>query len=373
MKLLSAPLCLLFTATDVSAQSLGSVSDSLKDSFSESISNIKNALWRSPNITSSIDGSHEIKVTVSPLVDSITIEYGYDASPLYASDNNNHRRLEALLSSNQVLLQEQEFQSRSTSSKINNRAHAGRNRRRLQQDYDPFFVFGGTVQGEYVHGSHYKANWNETFSVLVEPAANKKSELYVLMDEASKTTFPCIYFPYGNLTTADVIAMVSLDDAIASGGEVGHVSFNTSTGAFTLYSNETAVPNSAGGQFVPDVYVSGSIPGSNTSLSNLFGGIDGTVFDWTPTSKFTVTTLSAKDYLINRGVEKLTIDVYAENENLGLFAFALFDVDTQGNVELADLGLEGGNQRSQRPSSAVELVTGTSVFLAMTTSLLSSW
>ena len=66
------------------------------------------------------------------------------------------------------------------SSKRENKAHAAR-RRRLQEG-DPFFVFGGTVQGEYVHGSHYKATWNETFHVLVEPAANKKSELYVLVD-----------------------------------------------------------------------------------------------------------------------------------------------------------------------------------------------
>ena len=63
--------------------------------------------------------------------------------------------------------------------------------------------------------------------------------------------------------------MLSVQDAIAAGGEEGKILFNATSGAFTLYSNETDILNSAGGQFVPDVHVSGSIPWSNVTVSKI--------------------------------------------------------------------------------------------------------
>ncbi|KAL3934239.1 MAG: hypothetical protein SGBAC_009997 [Bacillariaceae sp.] len=302
---------------------------------------------------------HVIKVTVSPRVDSITIEYGYDASPLYPLVS---RRLAALGDKSPSA----EGQKRQVQSNRYNETHVAR--RRLAED--PFFVFGGTIQGENNHGSHYIAQWTQKFHVLVEPAADKKSEIYVFENEDGTKTFPCIYFPNGNMTTAQVMAMGSLDDATGAGGEEGRVLFDSDSGAFTLYSNETVVSHAAGGQFVPDIYVSGSIPGSNATISSLYGGINGIIFDWTPTSKFAVATVSAKDDIVKRGVETMTLDIYATNENLNDFAFALFDVDSNGKVELADEGFEGGTQRNRRPSSAGVLTVGSSIILVTISSLL---
>lgn len=351
---LSAAICLLFAAASAQPTSTSSQSISLVET--------KNVLWNSPSISSSSSGNHDIKVTVSPRVDSITIEYGYDATPLYPSSVG--RRIAALDDKSPSAAGQQ----RQVRSKRGNKVHIAR--RRLAED--PFFVFGGTIQGEKNHGSHYIAQWNQKFYVLVEPTADKKSEIYVFENEDGTKTFPCIYFPNGNVTTAQVMAMGSLEDATGAGGEDGHVLFDSDSGVFTLYSNETVVSHAAGGQFVPDIYVSGSIPGSNVTISSLYGGIDGTIFDWTPTSKFTVATVSAKNGIVKRGVETMTLDIYATNENLNDFAFALFDVDSNGKVELVDEGFEGGNQHNRRPSSAGVLAVGSS-FLLVAISSLSNW
>jgi len=371
MKPLSAAICLFAAVvTPVSAQTVSTISTGTTGT--------KNALWRVPSVVHDISGgTYEITVNLSPRVDTITIEYGYDASPLYLSN----RRLSSSSADNKSAANadpnQQQQQQQVQSNMRENTAHATprrRRRRRLQED--PFFVFGGTLRGEYIHGSsHYKATWDERFHVLVEPAANKKSEIYVFEEDDGSKSFPCIYFPNGNMTPAKVVALGSLEDAIAAGGEEGHVLFDiASNDAFTLYyANDTVISSSAGGQFVSDISVSGSIPGSNVTLSNIYGGINGKVFDWTPTSKFRVTTVSAEDMLVKRGVATITIDVYAENEKLNDFAFALFDVDAEGNVELADEGFQGGNQRNQGPSSAGALFVGTSFLLLATITSLLSW
>ena len=324
-------------------------------------STLKNALWNDPKVEyNSQSKVYDISVSTSPRTDSVTVEYGFEARPILS--------LASSLSSRR-LWSNQEYPS----SVVGRRNHAGTTTRRglqeEEEEKDPFFVFGGTIKGS-MKDNFFSASWDLSFYVLMETAANKESEIYVLDKEDGKPkTFPCIYFPEGsNITTAQVQAMLSEEDAIAAGGQDGHIAFGS--GSFQLYVNETTiVPTSAGGLFVPKVYVSGSL--KDTEVSAILGGLDGTgIFYWTPTSNFKVESVAAKDTLFKGGVTTLTVDIYAENDKLDDFAYALFDISADGTVELTSQGLEDGKQRYKN-SSAGTLGFGITALLLILTSLLS--
>lgn len=162
---------------------------------------------------------------------------------------------------------------------------------------DRFYIYGGDMQVEF-DGPVVSGKWDRLFYIL--NASNSIEPIFISDKGNGQKAFPVCYFsPSTPISPSDLESYIDAYVATIYYGCIqGEITFSTEQETFVptlyIYDSQTGTYSELsvlnGGQIAPIVYLYYSQGG--TELSNIVGGFQSTIFDWSYDTDFSIIGLT---------------------------------------------------------------------------------